>query len=465
MELRVFNLSGINNKISPLLHNPGQTIRNVNCEVDTVGGFKKRPGYVTYLGDLDAEITTLFDWQLNNGTQFWNYAVAGGSLFYSTQGTGAWTVCGNGTLTSGARPGHAVIDNTMVIGDGTAVTRHTTTGTSFTNTVSAPIANWFTDYQNRIWAGGTSSSLFYSTGGTPTDWATDSSSITIPGPGRINGVFKASDRVITSKNSGVMFRWDGYNLADLSTNLGPTSFSSIGSVEDFNFYLNRLGGFGFSGAKPEIISNSVEKLIYNDPGSGIVGTTFDNAPGKVHKYDWLVAVGTVTDDLTNETINNCILKYDFQLDDWTTWDFANLPTAWNSYKDASGVQQLIFGDSGGQCYTFGGTALDDNGVAVDSVLEGVLHFDAPDLDKQYNYVRAFANPGCQGQFMVAPASTFTKDVKNWISVGDLKDGFTEMRFPANSEGQLLFWKFIEVSRNSRFNFYGFAVSYDIIRRR
>ena len=464
MEYRVFQLLGINNKLSPLLHKPGQTIRNINTEVDVIGGFKKRPGYVTYLSDLDAEITSLFTWQRNSGTQFWNYAVAGGSLFYSTQGTGAWTICGNGTLTSGARPGNTVLEDTMVIGEGTAATRHTTTGTSFTNTTSAPIANWFTEYQNRIWAGGTASNLFYSTTGTPTDWASDSSSIAIPGPGRINGVFKAADRIITSKNSGIMFRYDGFNLVDLASNLGPTSFSSIGSVEDFKFYLNRLGGFGFNGARPEILSNPIEKLIYNDAGSGIAGTVFDNAPGVVHRYDWLTAVGTVTDDLTNETIDRCILKYDYQLDDWTTWNFANLPTAWNSYKDASGVQQLIFGDSGGQCYTFGGTALDDNGVAIDSVIEGVLHFDAPDLDKQFNYIRAFANPGCEGQFMVAPANTFTKDAKKWVSVGDLHDGFVEMRFPGDSEGRLLFWKFIESSRQSRFSFMGFEVDYDLIRR-
>ena len=179
------------------------------------------------------------NFQLNNGTQFCNYRLSGGTLYYSQQGTGAWTVCGNGTFTNAVSMGNAILENTMIVGEGVGTTRHTTTGTSFTDTSGAPIAAYFVDYPNRIYAAGTASTLFWSVAGTPTNWSgTDSSSISIPGAGRLNGLIKATDRVNTTKNSGLIHRWDAYNLLDLSTSLGPTSPQSLGSVEGFRFYIS-----------------------------------------------------------------------------------------------------------------------------------------------------------------------------------------------------------------------------------
>ena len=108
-DLRAYNLGGLNLKTSPFLHKEGEMIRCVNVENDMMGAKKKRPGYNTYLTSLGAEITSLFNWTKDDGVTFWNYAVAGGTLHYSQQGTGAWTVCGNGTLTNNARPGYAVL--------------------------------------------------------------------------------------------------------------------------------------------------------------------------------------------------------------------------------------------------------------------------------------------------------------------------------------------------------------------
>ena len=462
---RNFNLQGLNLKLSAFANpNTGELTRCVNLENDMVGAKKKRPGYNTYLTSLGLEVTSLFNWTKNSGTQFWNYAVAGGTLFYSEQGTGAWTVCGNGTLTNGARPGYAVLEETLVIGDGTAVTRHSTDGTSFTNTTSAPIANYFAEYQNRIYAGGTSSNLFYSTTGTPTDWQSDSSSLAIPGPGRINNVFKTADRLIASKNSGDMYRWDGYSLADLVTNLGPTT-PYIPQVEQFRFLANRQGAFAFGGNAPEIVSNPVERQFYNDAGSGIVGTMFENMPAIVHRYDLLLGAGTVTDNLTDETLTRAVLKYDYQQDEWGNWQFANMPTAFGTYVDESKNRQLIFGDATGQCYTYGGTNTSDGGVAIEAVMEGVLHFGAPETTKQFNTIWAFANPGCEASVQVAVGNSFTKATKKWLNLGNFDDGVAQLRFPEGSEGRLLFWKVTESSKTTPFHFYGFSCSYDPIEGR
>ena len=461
---RVFQLGGLNLKLNPLLIKEGDMIRSLNVENDLFGAKKKRPGYTTYLASIGGTVTSLFNWTQNDGSTFYNYAVSGGSLYYSTQGTGAWTICGNGTFTDNARLGYAVLENTLILGDGTAATRHTTSGTDFTNTTSAPIANYFTQFQNRIYAGGTSSNLFYSTTGTPTDWITDSTSLAIPGPGRINGVFKAADRVIVSKNSGQMFRWDGYTLADLATDLGPTSNWSIGNVEDYKFYLNRLGVFGFNGDLPELISNPIEKQIYNDPGEGITGGTFDSAPGIVHRYDYYASVGTVTDDLTDVTIPKALLKFDYQQNDWTNYEFENLPTAFGVYNDTSGNKQLIFGDATGQCYTFGGTNTTDNGATVEAVMEFVIHGGAPESDKKWNYCTFHFNPGNEAKVQVAAVDTFTKGKKNWVDLGDCSDGVAEFK-PSGLRSKLLFVKIYEASRNARFQFLGFSYDFDVIEKK
>src|SRR3990167_1793782 len=286
MKSRIVNFKGLDLKVNPLAQSEGELLRAVNVVDDLVGAKEKRPGYVTYLTSLAGNVDSLWTFRRNDGTQFWNYGVAGGSIFYSTQGTGVWTISGNGTMTSGAPVFNAIDENTMLVCDGTAVTRHSTDGTSFTNTSGAPIARGMVPYQNRIYAIGTASTLFWSNAGTPTNWTTDSSSINIPGPGRLHTVMKVSDRVITSKNSGVMYRYDGYNLYDLSTDLGPSSPQSVAKVEDYRFWLNRLGIFGFGGDKPELVSNHIEKQIYNDAGLGIIGTSFNDSMGIAHQYNY-----------------------------------------------------------------------------------------------------------------------------------------------------------------------------------
>jgi len=457
------NLAGLNLQLNPLSIAPEEMIRCVNVESYTYGAKKKRCGYTTYLGTPDtSQVNSLFSWTKNDGTTLFNYRASGTKLYYSTQGTGAWTVCGNGTIASGAHVMHTVLDNTLMICDGAGSTRHSTNGTSFTNTTLAPVAVDLVEYQNRIYAAGTVSNLFYSTFGTPTDWSTDSSSLTIPGAGKLSNSIKAADRVVTIKNSGLLHRWDGDSLLDLASNLGYSSPYSIDQSEGYYFGLNRLGVFGFEGARPKILSNKVQKLIYNDDGNGIAGTTFDNAAGGVHKYDYYLSIGTVTDDVTNVQIADAILKYNFQLNEWSTYKYAHSPTAFHSFKDADSVQQFIFGNASGQCYKLSGTATSDNGMAIEAEMIYVFH-GGTFLDKKFNWIRALFNPGCQAKIAVAVTDTFIKGAKKWKDLGSVSSGVLEVRFPPDvSRGKLLFIKIYEASANTRFEFYGYELDFDFI---
>ncbi len=459
------SLGGINLYVNPLKQPAGVIYRAVNVDSFPYFAKKKRPGYSTFLGTADGSaVKDLWAWN-NNGTLNL-YRNSGTQIFSSQGGTGAWTAMGNGSVAGTAHFGQTVLGSVMIGGDGVGSTRHTTDGTSWTNTTLAPVSQSFEQYQNRIYAGGTASTLFYSTTGDATNWAlsgtSDSSSITIPGAGTNLRVFKLADRLFTTKTSQAMFRWDGFSLVDTATALGPSSAYSYGTVEGNGFWLNPLGIFTSNGGKPQIISNAIQRQIYNDSGSAIASGTFSTAPGVVHRYDYLLAAGTLTDDFSNQTINDAIIKYDYQKNEFLNWRFNNFPTAFCSYKDANGAQQLIFGDKNGQCYQLAGTANTDNGVAIEAQLEGFIHLGTL-LDKEWNWFRASFNPGCMAKVSICVENTFNKGEKSWRDLGDARSGVVNYKFKQGDRGKFLFWKIYDSSKNARFDFYGFEVDADIVQ--
>ena len=461
LTIRAYNIKGINTYTNPFLKESGELIHAVNVTSEPYGAKTKRCGYETFLGTPDtSEVRTLFSnyW----GTQLYLYRASGTSLYYSTGGTGAWTLATNGTMSATGHVGYAVLGDTLICGDGVGSTRHTTTGTAFTDTTLAPVGEHFEQYQNRIYMAGTASTMFYSTTNDATNWSTggtaDSSSLIIPGAGSLNKLFKCSDRLVASKTSGLLYRWDGYSLVDMSTNQGPSSPYSIARKEGFYFWLNRDGYQGYGGVKPQLLSNKIQTQIRNSSDNAISGTVFNTAPAEVHYYDYLCSVGTVTDGFTGKTITNCVQKYDFQKNEFLNWSLANKPTAWHSYKDADGVQQLIFGSDNGQCYKMVNTVKTDNGVAIDAKIRLVVDGEKPEDDKLWRWITLFFNPGCSAKVRVAVGDTYQEDFQKWFEIDDVTSGVGEFRFPTDtSRGKLLFIEIYESSKESPFTFYGFTV--------
>ena len=224
----------------------------------------------------------------------------------------------------------------------------------------------FEQYQNRIYASGTAGDCFTQqlmTQQIGTQGTSDSSSFKVPGAGKNSRIFKTSDRLIIPKKR-FMFKWDGYNLIDMTTEYGPSSPYSLGKVEDYRFFINKYGHYGFGGSKAQLLSNAIQRQFYNNDGSGILGTAFSTLPAECHIYDYLSSVGTVTDDFTSRVMTNTIIKYDFQKNEYLNWDFANKPTSFLSFKNNSSVQTLIFGDASGQVYQLDNTI--DNGSTIDA---------------------------------------------------------------------------------------------------
>ena len=466
MITQVYNLGAINLKMSPLQIIDGDLLRAVNVERNQVGAYDKRPGYSTYQGTSNgSSVDNLYFWEREDGTRF-AYKNAGGKLYHSIEGTGAWTISGNGTVANG-HMGFGVLEDTLVVSQGSGTTRHSINGTSFTDTDLAPAGDDVFKAGRRLYINGTSSTTFWSTTNDPTNWSTsgtsDSSSQIIPGAGKLAYGLEANNRAVFGKEGGRMYTWDDYTLRKVPTNRGFTSRNSLGEIEEYFIGINRTGLYGYGGNRPEILSNYIEQLIYNNDDTGIDGSEFDTAPGFVYRNKYYCSVGDATDSVTGITISNCVLVYDFQLNEWVAWSLAHKPTAWMVIKDTNDDEKLVFGISSGQCYQFNGTDKSDSGSAIEMIIEGVLNFKRPGQAKYFKQLVAFSSPGTQAKVQIAVGDTFTKDGKQWSDLGDLLEGVAKVHPPDRSRrGNLMFFKFVEKSNNSRPTIFGFEVEFDPI---
>ncbi len=464
-----YKMTGLDTYTNPLLSD-GQLIHAVNVDSLPLGGKQKRFGYHTYLNAPDnAPVNSLWSFNKNDGTTFWNYRASGSLIYYSTQGTSDWAVCGNGTIADGAHVGFAVLNNTMIVGDGFGSTRHTVDGTSFTNTNLAPPAPFFAQYQNRIYAAGTASTLFFSTANDPTNWQTsgtsDSSSLQITGAGKLSQPFVSSDRLIVPKNLGAMYRWDGYSVVDLATSYGPSSPYGIAEVEGYRLFINRYGLMGYGGAQPELLSNAIQRQFYNPTGEAIRGTAFQTIPAAIWYYNYFASVGSVRDDFVDRTIPDAIIKYDFQKNEFLDYSFAHKPTAFMSAIDPNGYTYLYFGDAQGNTYQYDPQSFDDNGETIFAEMIFVFTFEAADREKKWQYWRGMFNPGCQAKVQVACSNSYSMETLRWIDLGDVSTGAKEFTFPAGSRSRLLFVRIYEASKDEPFAFYGQSLQADIVDRK
>ncbi len=428
-------------------------IHAVNVTTFPLGSKTKRAGYSAFLENPDSsQVQSLFSFPniANNGTALNLYRASGSTLYYSEQGTGSWTVPANGTIASNSHVGHAILSNTMIIGDGVGSTRHSVSGSTFIDTSLAPVSPDFMEYHRRVYALGTSQTEFYSTSNDATNWNTsgtsDSNSFEVPGAGKLLTHFKSEDKLIIPKSQGQIFRWDDFSLVDTATSYGPSSPYSVDEVEGYYFFANQLGIYGYSGGKPQLISNAIQRQFYNDEGTGIAG----------------LSVGDFTDDFTSRTITNGVIKYDYQKNDFLNWSLAHKPTAFHSYKDVTGSQQLIFGDATGQVYKTDST-FTDNGSPIVSEMVYIYNYKQPAEEKKWNRLILSFNPGCEAQVQIACSNTYTYEHLNWVEIGDVSDGVVDYKLPEGSRSRYLFLRIYDSSITSRFTYYGCSISAEIMK--
>lgn len=466
-----YKTGGVNTFVNPVQPEvDGILIHAVNVNSFPLGAKTKRYGYDVYLNNPDsAQVNSLWQWQKNSGTQFWNYRASGSKVYYSTQGTGDWTVCGNGTISNGGHVDHAVLANTMIIGDGAGSTRHTTNGTSFTDTTGAPVAPFFEEYKNRIYAIGTASAFTYSTGNDPTNWQTggtsDSASLVVSGGGRLLKPFKTADRLILPKSSGEMISWDNYQFTDLATQRGPTSPYSVADAEGYKMYINRFGEYGFGGGQPELLSAPIQRQFFSVFDGAIAGDEFEDIPACTWYNDYYASVGDLTDEFTDRLIPRAIIKHDFQKNEFLNWSFADKPTALFSAVNALGYSQMYFGDAFGNTFEISSNFTSDDGDPIYSDMVFFFTHGRPDADKVWRWWRGSFNPGCQLRVAIACSDVFEYSRLQWKELGNAENGFVEHHFPDKSRSKYLFVRLYDANDTPPWSFLGQSMDAEVIERR
>ncbi len=485
------NPQGVNT-YQNVLQTDGQAIHLLNVVQFPFGGMSKRPGYGTFLNNPDGSaVNSLFTWQMQNSGTFTAYRASGTQLFYSAQGTGNWTAAMGGSIAGGQHVGHTIFNNILTVGDGVNPLMNATIPSTFTSPGSAPVAQYLTTYQNRVYTtDGTSDNLQYSVTNDPTNWqnsgTSDSNFLVIPTSGALANVFVAANYLNITQTRGNIYTYDGQTLTNTTTNYGPSSPWSIAQIDDTYFWSNNIGQFQYDGAQKTVISNPIQRQFYNRQNTGIGTASIGTMPSVGYYWTYLTAVGTTTDDFTGRIINNNIIAYDFQKTQYTNWSFHDAPTAMHSYIDTGLGRQMIFGNSSGQCFALDSTKTSDNGNAIPTEMVFLFTYaqqsstftqtsastvSGSTYEKKWNSMRLFFNPGDEMNIQFSFSNSLTYQNLKWSEVintkiGDgaywqVNDGAVEISFPNNPHNlprsRFLFVRMYESSTTSQWSYYGCSI--------
>lgn len=497
--LEYFNIQGVNTFNNPL-QTDGQAIHLLNVISFPQGALSKRGGYRTYLQNPDGQqVNGLFTFPFQNGTTIYTYRQSGATLYYSTQGTTNWAPAnlGTGVTIASNYIGNAVFNNILAIGDGSNTLWTGTSGTSFTQPGSAPVAAYLEVFHNRLYTtDGTSSNVQYSVANDPTNWqnsgTSDSSFLVTTSQGACEGLFVAGDMLQITKNKGDMFTWDDTTLTDVSTIYGPSSPVSIQQIDNYWFYANRLGIFGDDGVNKNLLSAPVQRIFYNRLGAINNNIAQGSVLGVTFYWDYLAVVGTITDDFTGKTINNAIIKYDYQKNAFAYWQFADFPTAIASNIDNTNQLELFWGNASGQCFYYDPTATSDNGKPIETDMIFLFTYASQgtgfsqtsaqtvfgsSYEKKWNWIRLFFNPGDEVNVQFAFSNSMQLQRLKWSEAINIRsqgdpnnywqesDGVVEIRFPLNQNNmprsRFMFLRIYDNSDSSQFTFYGTQIDAEI----
>lgn len=484
----------------------GQLIHALNVVNFPQGALSKRGGYRAILGNPDGQqVNGLFAFPFQDGETLFTYRQSGTSLYYSTQGTGAWTQAnmgtGPGSVVASNYIGNAIFNNILTIGDGSNILWTSGNGTSFTQPGSAPIAQYLQTFHNRLYTtDGTSSLVQYSVANDPTNWqnsgTSDSSFLVTTSAGACEGLFVAGDMLQITKSKGDVFTWDDTTLTDVSTSYGPSSPKSIAQIDNYWFYINYLGIFGDDGANKQLLSAPITRMFFNRLGVNVSGINLINSGNVLATtlfWDYISVVGNINDDFTGKIVNNALIKYDYQKNAFVYWNLADFPTAITSYVDLFNHQQLLFGNSSGQVFQYDQGATSDNGAPIATEMVFLFTYAAQansfsqtsaqtifgsSYEKKWNWIRLFFNPGDEMNIQFAFSNTMQLQHLKWSSPRltrdrgqdnddwfQVSDGVAEIRFPNDvnntPRSRFLFLRIYDESDASQWTFYGSQIDAEI----
>jgi hypothetical protein len=255
-------------------------------------------------------------------------------------------------------------------------------------TDGAPLAPYWTSFQERIYAAGVpidKDVLHWCSIGNALNWSlvspSDSSSLNIDKffGGVIQNIKMLNDRVVIWKE-GMIKRWDEEYLRTVLASDGLDAPYSVAEINGMAFSLDRNAIRLYDGSAPQELTSKIEDLIF---GIDFGATNTPRICGEVFKKKYYLSVGTITDE-DGETITNAWIVYDYNKNSFWLYSLADQATAMCQLKCSDGVQRMYFGGTTGSVFQmFSGDT--DNGTEIEAILEGHIFYVAG--------TEQFINPG------------------------------------------------------------------------
>lgn len=414
-----------------------------------------------------------------------NNVYSGGVFKYSTNSGTAYSASTYGDMAfilyrrSGVVSDYTILSNKLIIGNGGDQTVYYDQSV-FTALTAAPIAKYWTNIYGRAVAAGveTSPSAIYgSKTEDPTSWvndATDPSSgwsalVDPDNNGAITGIEKKAGRIIVHKEGGLYkIIFDEYGvpqeIVDMENEASTLSNASIVASGEYNYYLSETGVFRGQGSNPDIVSlplgDLFDNITYANGIASVAGVLGDFV------Y-W--SVGNITEDdvFGGRTYTNCVITYNKRTEEWTLDTLAHAPTAYASFRNASNVLQLFFGDSAGNTFVFDGSTTDGmtlvgaDGTPIDGELRWTPNaFGDPAAVKTYGTIFFRSEPGVAAEIAVIA------DHYDVVSIGSLSQGFVDATIPDTLQNtRELEVVIYDTSRRAASRIYGFTIEVQPTTRR
>ncbi len=394
--------------------------------------------YHLTLAAASGDATNYYDWY---GSVYDVYA--NGSAKYSTDsGTTYSALTGELDLgfvlnvQGGSRCGSAILNNKLLLGNGSNKTCYTSDGVNFTDIADAPPCKYWIQWKGRVFGIGSPlapSRLYYCRSMDLTSWANDPASVDSGGYLDVSpdfggggiGLDVEGDRLIVHKE-GCAYRVApdefGRPVNCMSIGVSTSSHWSIGKSQDFNigYFFDKNGFYEHTGETPKLISSPIQDLV-----EGVTDSSMSDLFGHFFGYKYYCTMGaSVTEDerLGGRTFTNPLFVYDVRLQECYLYTLGHVPTCFASWRDSSDVYNMYMGDTLGNTFKWDGTYA-DNTTAIDGEIETWdIDFGSPHLKKHYERAWFYANPGCQSNILVG------FDDGDFSSIGDASKGEVQRVF-------------------------------------
>lgn len=373
--------------VSPLAVLKGEWKKIINWDVAKIGCATKRDGYISILNAPDAsEILTIMPFEVGTIRKLIMINAAGKLYVADPVSDSTWGTAKLTGLSTTARWTGAMLHDdagvaVFIFGNGvqTYRTSDASTFVDANSTDGAPLAPFWTTWQERVYAAGVPADkdvLHWCSIGNAKNWSavspSDSASLNIDkfSGGVIQNIRMVNDRIAIWKEK-LTKRWDEEYLRTVLDSNGLTAPYSLADINGMSFSLDRNAIRLYDGNVPQEISSKIEDLIL---GIDMGATNVQRICASVLNKKYLLSVGDITDEDGN-IITNAWIIYDYNKNAFWLYSLADQATAMVKLRCSDGVERIYFGGTAGTVFEmFSGDT--DNGTEIEAVMSSHITYPA-----------------------------------------------------------------------------------------